>query len=283
ADSVVRVQETTPFAGWQSVISVAHLEAPRPTETMVWRIGQPVPQGRFEAHGVTVNGKLYVFGGFVVSAEGRSLAIKRVDVYDPVTNQWTRQADMPIALTHAATAVDGNTVYFLGGYIGDHPGPITDRAWKYDTLTNLWSDFQPLPAPRASGVAVQINHTLHFFAGSQRTPQGVYEKDFGDHWTWDLAGEAKWLPAAPLPNPRSHLAAVALNGKIYALGGELLGDEILGNVIWVDVYDPTKDQWTTAKTLPYPLGHISSSTFVMCNRIIAVGGVTHDWLNLDRV
>jgi N-acetylneuraminic acid mutarotase len=73
-----------------------------------------------------------------------------------------------------------------------------------------------------------------------------------------------------MPNPRNHLAGAALDGKIYAVGGQHEGDERSTNQSEVDAYDPTTDRWERVADLPEPRGHIAS--FVLDNCIVAVGG-----------
>jgi len=50
---------------------------------------------------------------------------------------------------------------------------------------------------------------------------------------------------APMPTARHHLAAVAVNGKIYAIGG-MNSSSILNTV---EVYDPSSSAWSTAASL----------------------------------
>jgi hypothetical protein len=51
----------------------------------------PTPRDRHMA--VASGGKVYVMGGWIGST-----GQKRLDVYDPMTNQWTRRADMLSAI-----------------------------------------------------------------------------------------------------------------------------------------------------------------------------------------
>lgn len=235
-----------------------------------WRTQAPAPQARFEAQGAAVNGKLYVLGGFYASSPIR--ATRRSDVYDPATNTWQRIADMPETITHAAQAVDGETIYLVGGYVGDHPGPSTARVWKYNTRTNTWSAGPSLPAARGAGAAVRVGRNLHFFGGATRTAGTTDDTDRANHYVLALDGGTQWTSATALPNPRNHLAGVALDGKLYAIGGQYRHDEGTTNQNQVDVYDPATKTWTRAANLPVPRGHITASTFVMDGRIIVIGG-----------
>jgi N-acetylneuraminic acid mutarotase len=232
--------------------------------TIKWANAAPNPQARFEAQGALVNGKFYVFGGFYNSAVD---ATTRSDVYDPATNRWTRIKDMPEPLTHAGIAVDGNTVYIIGGYNGDHPAPGTNHVWKYNTSTNTWSAGPSLPDGRGSGAAARVGRFIHFFAGTNTNRTA----DKTEHWALNL-DTGKWSARASYPIAVSHLAAVALNGKIYGLGGERGLNERTGNVADVYRYDPATNVWTKLADLPAPRSHFNSSAFVRNGRIITIGG-----------
>lgn len=82
-----------------------------------WTTVAPSPIARSETASATVDGKLYVFGGFVKSTVNPiPRPISRSDVYNAANNTWTRIADLPNGLTHTATAVDGRNIYLAGGY-----------------------------------------------------------------------------------------------------------------------------------------------------------------------
>ncbi|GAB4327974.1 MAG: hypothetical protein Kow0037_01940 [Calditrichia bacterium] len=56
-----------------------------------------------------------------------------------------------------------------------------------------------------------------------------------------------WSLRTPMPTPRSGMAAVELNGKIYVMGGRSSGGPHGGHSLdVVEVYDPQNDQWETS-------------------------------------
>ncbi|WP_019009265.1 NPCBM/NEW2 domain-containing protein [Deinococcus aquatilis] len=225
-----------------------------------------------EAQGAAVNGKLYIFGGFDSNLQTNA----RVQVYDPAANTWSAARDMPEQITHGAVAVDGQTIYMAGGFVGTHPGPQTAHVWKYNVGTNTWSAGPNLPGARGAGALVKLDRTLHFFGGTERdlADRNIYKRDSPEHWVLQLDGGTAWTVAAPLPNPRNHLAGAVLNGKIYALGGQHLGDEEAGNQSAVHLYDPANNTWTARANLPLPEGHINASTVTWNGRIMVISGVT---------
>ncbi|MBA3570269.1 MAG: hypothetical protein H0W28_13260, partial [Pyrinomonadaceae bacterium] len=88
---------------------------------------------------------------------------------------------------------------------------------------------------------------------------------------------------APMPNPRNHMGGVALNGKVYAIGGQHLGDEHTGAQSEVDVYDPATNKWSFAAPMPRPIGHVTANIFVRNGRIIVSSGVTSNSVELANV
>jgi N-acetylneuraminic acid mutarotase len=66
--------------------------------------------------------------------------------------------------------------------------------------------------------------------------------------------------------PRSKLAAAALNGRVYAIGGET-GQGISANL---EVYDPTSLTWTELKPKPKPVSEIQAA--VLGGKIYVPGG-----------
>ena len=255
----------------------------------VWNRTAPCPLGRFEAMGGAAEGKLYQFSGFYNTAIDATV---ECDAYDPVSNVWTRIADIPQAITHSGQVYDANTHTFwlAGGFLGSfRPGPSTTQVWKYSVKNNTWTAGPPLPAPRGGGALVKLGSELHYFGGCTRA-NGVYLKDYGTHWALDLNGGRAWRRTtlsgqllAPMPNPRNHLGGVALKGKIYAIGGQHLGDENFGEQSEVDVYDPGTNTWRLAASMPRPIGHIMADVFARGGRIDIASGVTFHSVKLANV
>jgi N-acetylneuraminic acid mutarotase len=78
-----------------------------------------------------------------------------------------------------------------------------------------------------------------------------------------------WRPLAPLPTGRYNLAAaVAIDGRIYALGGLSQGEATNA----VEVYDPSHDRWVIGSSMLTPregLGAVRGAD----DRIYAVFGL----------
>jgi N-acetylneuraminic acid mutarotase len=66
--------------------------------------------------------------------------------------------------------------------------------------------------------------------------------------------EGRWIAVAPLPQPRAALAAAALDGLVYAVGGS--GPS--GSVATHTVYDHEMDSWRPLAPLPTARNHLAA-------------------------
>ena len=231
---------------------------------LAWKKGAPSPFARVESPAAVVDGKLYLFGGFTDDLG----ASNQVDVYDPVSDSWARKKDMPSRLTHLNTAVDGKTIWFAGGFKGKHPGPATAEVWKYDVPSDTWAEGPPLPERRAGGGLAVAGRRLHYFGGYKADR----DTNSADHWSLSLDGGKDWQREADLPDPRGHVSAAVLDGKIYALGGDHGHDVTQIDVPSCHRFDPATGKWSEIAKLPDGRSHFESSTVIHKGRILVVGG-----------
>lgn len=246
---------------------IAAVSASPSFRNIKWNTVAPSPIARTEAQGAAVNGKLYLFGGYINTTYTPT---RRADVYNPINNTWTRIKDLPKGLTHSGTAVDGTHIYLAGGYPAKSTGGqsfATTDVWKYNVATNTWSSMPPLPEARGSGALELLNGQLHFFGGSD-----IKRADRRDHWVLSLNGGTRWLRSASLPQVRNHIGDAVVDGTLYAIGGQVT-QEHTGAQVTVYRWNPATDTWTTVASLPRARSHIAGATFVMDDRIIVIGGI----------
>ena len=251
--------------------AVAVLETPWQRAAPYARL-RPAPTRKLEPAAAVVDGRLYVFGGFVTTPRPREFPVEpRVDVYDPARDAWQRVADLPRKITHANAVVveaDGAPeVWMAGGFEGDEPGRAVASVLIYDPRRDAWRDGPPLPAAVAGGTLALVDGALHYLGGF------LPDRDtaVGTHWRLAL-GTTTWAPRAPLPVARGHLASAVLGGELYAIGGQVRHDNWPRDLDAVDVYDPTSDAWSPVASLPTPRSHCEAATFVHRERIVVVGG-----------
>ena len=76
-----------------------------------------------------------------------------------------------------------------------------------------------------------------------------------------------WTTAAG-PAPREHLAATALGGRVYVLGGRAAGIDT--NVSTVQAWEPRASTWSTLPPLPDTRGGTGATA--IAGRVVSVGG-----------
>jgi hypothetical protein len=74
------------------------------------------------------------------------------------------------------------------------------------------------------------------------------------------------------------MGGTVLNGKIYAIGGQHLGDQNTPQSE-VDVYDPATNSWSQTAPMPRAISHVTADVFVRNNLIVVTSGrMTNDVL-----
>lgn len=268
---IVTVADASLDLKFQSVVDNAILSAIEvvPRNTTGWTAMTAAPVAVNDAQTASVNGRIYVLGGYDVN--GR--AVKTSNVYDPDADTWTKLADLPRPIVGGATAADGNTIWLAGGFIEDSPGKApSNNVWKYDVTTGMWTAGPTLPKALAGAAMVRLGRKLRVFGGVDAN--GV---DLADQYVLDLDfPQLGWRTSAPLPTARHHLAGVAIGGLIYAIGGQTGSDPVAGHVSDVHAYNWMTNTWSPVASLPLARSRIGSSTFVgPGNKIFVVGGSTN--------
>ena len=203
-----------------------------------------------------MNDRLYAAGG--IAQLGATPAFQ---VYDPAGDSWRSLAPMPEPRHHFGMAALDGRIYVSGGYRDLPFGADTARAevWAYHIEADRWSEMADLPAPRAAHAMVALNGSLYVVGGVGPEPATVLAYDFKlERWS-DLA--------TPLPTLREHLTAVALDGRIYLIGGRWSGQ---GNLAAVEIFDPAAGTWSAGAGMPTRRGGLTASR--LDGRIHVTGG-----------
>ena len=172
-----------------------------------WEERAPLPAPRGATAVGVVAGKIVIVGGFGVA---RAL-IDTTFVYDPRDNAWTKRAPIPTKRDHLEAQVVGGVLYAIGGR-PISPASNFDVVEAYDLATDRWTTRARCQASAAVSRPPFSNGQIHTFGG-ERT-DGVFD----NHEVYDPARNA-WTVAEPMPTARHGLAAVAVDGKIYVIGG----------------------------------------------------------------
>ncbi|MBI3804116.1 MAG: galactose oxidase [Nitrospirae bacterium] len=228
-----------------------------------WEQHAPVPQPRSEVAAASLDGQIYLIGGF--AKEG---VTPRVDRYDSATDRWVERAAMPVALHHAGAAALNGKLYVIGGFEGAKSWKPSRGVWEYDPTTDRWSAKREMPTARgALGVGVWQGR-VYAIGGLGATEPGRLLENTGANEVYDPAAD-RWETKAPLPNPRDHLAVAVLEGAVHAIGGRFNSDYAT-NVALHHIYDPAVDRWRQAAPLPRRRSGIAAA--VVNGKIYVFGG-----------
>lgn len=230
-----------------------------------------MPVGKWESGTVVYEDKLYFFGGYTTGVKSS----KRCDIFDPATKTWQQIQDLPSAISHMNTVLDGHTVWFAGGFKDGYKGHTIAEVWKYDIKNDRYTAAPLLPEERGGGGLALVDRKLHYFGGVKSDR----DTDAADHWILDLdhwsgGGSTNWTSAAPMPVARNQFSTVTLDGKIYAIGGQFHHDSGQHDQPRVDIYDANTDSWSRGADLPKGHSHSEGGTFVYERQIFLVGGHT---------
>jgi N-acetylneuraminic acid mutarotase len=150
----------------------------------------PLPRNHLGA--AALNGKIYVVGGQLERDEAASNQVQ-VDIYDPVTNSWSRAADLPLARGHIESSllsIDGRIVMLGGSVNGGNSGLASADVYVYDPSSNTWSQMQSLPGGRKSPVAGYSNGQIFVATGNSGSPTTTL---------WSSPLPDAWQQATPTP------------------------------------------------------------------------------------
>src|SRR5215211_6004395 len=168
---------------------------------------------------------------------------------------WRRLAPVPSERTEVAAAAVGRRIWVLGGYATD--GATVATAEVYDTATDSWSRGPDLPVAVNHAMAATLDGVLYVAGGNDgRRPSDQLARLDGD----------RWRRLAPLPRGRQAGGLVALDGRLYLVGGVVEG----GLAADTQVYDPAADRWSSAPGLPTPREHLGAAA--SGGRVYVVGG-----------
>ena len=263
-------------------VNVSEGTSPPNLSSIQWGTAASQLMATHEVHGETVNGKLYIFGGYDIQKQPDWTPTKRAYVYDPALNKWSPIADLPHTprganfggITHEGLTTDGTDIYLAGGYTAKSTGSGqifgTKQVWKYNVASNTYTALPNLPKELAAGQMQYIKGKLHYAGGAN-----LARADIAEHYVLDLDNlAAGWKASVPLSNPRNHPGSTVFGGKMYYIGGAHHQDNATVAQKTVEVFDPESNTWTKLADMPVGRDHISSSVFVMGNRIIVIGGET---------
>ena len=213
-----------------------------------WKQLPVTPTIRTENSAALLEEKIYVLGGFTPKG-----ITARVDVWDPVLNNWGLAIPLPQGLHHTTATVLNGKLYVIGGFESGFWKPV-NTTYEYDPDLHRWSHKTPMPTARGALAAAVIDGKIHLVGGAHRKLFNLVNTNA--HEVYDPTTDS-WETLPPLPTPRDHLTVTAANGKLFAIGGRV--DVNYNNNLDVnESYDPKTRQWKKHAPLPTARSGITS-------------------------
>lgn len=182
----------------------------------------------------------------------------------PTGGAWTVGAAAPRILSETAAAAIGTRVYIAGGMDADWNA--LNQLSIFDTASASWHTGAPLPLAVNHVNAAAVNEGLYLIGGYDNISKMVNATpDIAAGWRYDPQADT-WTPIADMPAPRAASAMVALDGKLFVVGGTGAG----ARAVWV--YDPETNSWDTSRRglMPTPREH--TAAVALDGKIYVVGG-----------
>jgi N-acetylneuraminic acid mutarotase len=207
--------------------------------TTPWSAIADLPDGQTCSSAAVLNGTLYVVGGTDGFAWNKPVA------FDPTHDSWSTIPDMLTPRDHQATVGLNGKVYALGGS-GANSNNTALVALKsvefFDpTITGRWSAAVDMPTARYYLGAAALGGKVYVVGGSEitSTPSALKSADVFDSST------GKWSAIADMSTARSGSpGTVALNGKIYVMGGDTGDGPNQRQLASAEVFDPDTGRWS---------------------------------------
>ena len=237
-----------------------------------------------------MNGKIYVFGGFVKPPSGPTawVPIDNVWEYDPVADSWKALTPLPTKRGSPNAVVHNSKIYVIGG-AGLHPGSKETAVHParphrslgtnevYDPATNTWETRQPMPTARNHASAGMVNNKIYVIAGRVGAAFITRASNTGIVEEYDPATDQWGALKASMPNPRSASAWGTFKGRIYVAGGEERSTGPWQRTFRaVEAYDPRTNTWSILPDMTFPrhglAGDILNGRFHLVSGEGASGG-----------
>lgn len=175
----------------------------------------PVPLG--ESVALAVGGRVHLVTGSLHPENGRPRSASGTHlVYEPDSGAWSEARPAPTPRSSATGAVIDGKLYVVGGRRREGGFENLGALERYDPESDRWDTLRPLPSPAGGLAGASLDGILYCFGGERFGPSGG--DVFDESWEYDPA-EDEWTATAPMRTPRHGLAAAAVAGRVYAIGG----------------------------------------------------------------
>ncbi|HVM09388.1 MAG TPA: hypothetical protein VM345_13055 [Acidimicrobiales bacterium] len=202
----------------------------RSTDEISRVVRAELPTPRTEVAGAAFDdGTIIVVGG--LTADGKASDL--VHLHDGDADEWTEGPRLPAPVHHTQVVAARGRVYVVGGFAAAEGNEWVESAavWSIGRNDTEWRPEPPLTSPRgALGAAATEDGTIVAFGGVSRgTVTATTEVLRPQATTWEKGPD--------MSEPREHLAATNIDGRIFAIAGR--AGSLESNKRTVESWDPS--------------------------------------------
>ncbi len=229
-------------------------------------------------------GKIYMFGGYDRDNSLDFFHWRVLDnswEYTPETDSWKALAPLPGGGRGAGEAVlvDGK-IYVIGGgapvpgetdpvLYPDRPHAVVGRVEVYDVEAGTWETKATMTTARNHFHASAVGGKIYVMGGRLGSTyvRNLTNTDIVQEY--DVANDS-WATRKRMPTARSGVAGTSYKGKVYVAGGEYQNEKIVAAFRAFEVYDPAKNSWSDAPSMPIP--RHGPTGLLVGNHFYVIGG-----------
>ncbi len=159
-----------PKKTWDAVSNAVYSLDP---DTGAWSEVRPVPgtAGRIAAAAAGARDHVFLFGGYVLDAQGGETTVPDVSVYDPLSDRWFRGSDIPVPVDDSVIGVyHDRYIYLVSGWSNND---AVRNVQVYDGAKDKWVQATPVPGTPVFGHAgALLDDTIIYVDGAHKNPSG---------------------------------------------------------------------------------------------------------------
>jgi hypothetical protein len=161
-----------PRKTWDAITTNAYEMDPASGQ---WIEKRPVPgvAGRLAASAVALHDQVFIFGGYIVDAQGTETTVSDLNVFVPFENRYYRGKDIPVPVDDAVVGLYHDRYIFLIGGWSRSMNSAVRNVQVYDTDKDVWMQATPIPGTPVFGHAGAIvGDTIVYVDGAYKNPYG---------------------------------------------------------------------------------------------------------------
>ncbi|MFC1487829.1 Kelch repeat-containing protein [Thermoproteota archaeon] len=239
----------------------------------MWTFKRSMPTARAGFAVAVYQDKIYCIGGSTPAENGTSnIVIGKVEVYDPVSDNWVTITSLPTPRIHLQANVVNDKIYVTGGRTYDigFPDlfPYSNLTEVYDPISDSWDSVAQMPNETSAFSSVVVDDKLYVVGGQSIR---IYDPEIDG-----------WSLGAPSPLTAVYAFTGATTGIYSPKRIYVFGADASQNGLWpitlknytAQSYDPQTNKWTVRTSMPTK--RMFSSVAILNDKLYVIGGVTRE-------